>query len=139
MSVATLLEQTRSPWFWLAVAFVCATTVVAYQLLYAALSKIPGPRITAITQLWLMYHEFKGDRTVQIDKLHSIYGPVVRVSPREVSFNNHEALKEIYGVKSDFSKDEFYDLFVYYNERNTFTSLAKADVRLDSGLSEPRR
>ncbi|KAK5239073.1 hypothetical protein LTR40_014891, partial [Exophiala xenobiotica] len=72
-----------------------------------------------------MYHEFKGDRTVVIDQLHSRYGPVVRVSPDEVSFNNYEGLREIYGIKSTFSKSSFYDLFVYYNTRNTFTSLDK--------------
>ena len=83
-----------------------------------------------------MYHEFKGDRTVQIDKLHQQYGPVVRISPSEVSFNNHESLKEIYGIKSTFSKRSFYDLFVYYNERNTFTSLDKPNVRcLSQSLS----
>jgi hypothetical protein len=81
-----------------------------------------------VTQLWIMYHEFKGDRTVQIDKLHSRYGPVVRISPDEVSFNNHEGLREIYGIKSTFSKSSFYDLFVYYNTRNTFTSLDKPNV-----------
>ena len=77
----------------------------------------------------MMYHEFKGDRTVLVDKLHSRYGPVVRLSPDEVSFNNYEGLKEIYGIKSTFSKSSFYDLFVYYNKRNTFTSLDKPSVR----------
>lgn len=102
--------------------------VLIYGLFFAPLSEIPGPRLTAVTRLWLMYHEFKGDRTIQIDTLHSRYGPVVRVSPDEVSFNNHEGLKEIYGIKSTFSKSTFYDLFVYYNERNTFTSLEKPRV-----------
>ena len=103
--------------------------VLIYRLFFAPLSKIPGPKLTAATSLWVMYHEFKGDRTVEIDRLHSKYGPVVRVSPTEVSFNNYDGLREIYGIKSTFSKSSFYDLFVYYNERNTFTSLDKANVR----------
>jgi hypothetical protein len=115
------------------VALVCAVvslaTVLIYRIFFASLSKLPGPKITAVTQLWMMYHEFKGDRTIQIDKLHSRYGPVVRVSPVEVSFNNYESLREIYGIKSTFSKSSFYDLFVYYNTRNTFTSLDKTNVR----------
>lgn len=76
-----------------------------------------------------MYHEFKGDRTITIHRLHEQYGPVVRISPNEVSFNNQDALKEIYGIKSEYSKGDFYELFVYYNERNTFTSLGKSEVR----------
>lgn len=114
------------------VALICAalslTTLLIHQLFFAPLSKIPGPKLTAITQLWIIYHEFKGDRTIQIDNLHSRYGPVVRVSPVEVSFNNYESLREIYGIKSTFAKSSFYDLFVYYNTRNTFTSLDKPNV-----------
>ncbi|KAJ9504293.1 hypothetical protein LTR99_005777 [Exophiala xenobiotica] len=125
MAMATVFLGTRP----IVLALLCAVTslaaVVLYRLFFAPLSKFPGPKITAVTQLWMMYHEFKGDRTVVIDQLHSRYGPVVRVSPDEVSFNNYEGLREIYGIKSTFSKSSFYDLFVYYNTRNTFTSLDK--------------
>jgi hypothetical protein len=105
-----------------------AAVFVLYRLFFAPLSRLPGPRLTALTKLWIMYHEFKGGRTALIDELHQRYGPIVRISPDEVSFNNHEALKEIYGIKSDFSKSDFYDMFIYYNERNTFTSLSKTEV-----------
>jgi hypothetical protein len=101
---------------------------VAYRLLFSPLAKIPGPWITSLTSLWLMYHEFLGDRTEILDALHSKYGDIVRVSPTEVSFNNAEALKDIYGIKSGYSKSHFYDMFVYYDERNTFTSLDKPNV-----------
>lgn len=110
------------------IAFLLAAAFPIYRLFFAPLSHIPGPKITALTCLWVIYHEFKGDRTLQLDRLHQQYGPVVRVSPGEVSFNCYEALKEIYGVQSKFSKSSFYDMFVYYNERNTFTSLDKAAV-----------
>jgi hypothetical protein len=76
-----------------------------------------------------MYHEFRGQRTVVLDELHAKYGPVVRVAPDEVSFNNVEALHEIYGIRSSFGKSDFYDMFVYYDERNTFTSTSKSEVR----------
>ena len=129
MAIATLIVGVRPIPVALLLAVTCLAAVLIYRLFFAPLSKIPGPKLTAVTQLWVMYHEFKGDRTVQIDELHSRYGPVVRVSPDEVSFNNYEGLREIYGIKSTFSKSSFYDLFVYYNERNTFTSLDKPNVR----------
>lgn len=100
-----------------------------YRLFFAPLAKVPGPWITALTSLYVMYHEFKGDRTVVLDGLHASYGPVVRVSPTEVSFNSAESLKEIYGIKSNYSKNRFYDMFIYYSERNTFTSLERSQVR----------
>lgn len=129
MATATFLVSVRPVLVAVILAVTYLAAVLTYRLFFAPISKIPGPKLTAVTQLWLMYHEFRGDRTVQIDNLHSRYGPVVRVSPSEVSFNNYEGLKEIYGIKSTFSKSSFYDLFIYYNERNTFTSLDKPNVR----------
>lgn len=105
----------------------CVVAAV-YRLYFAPLSRIPGPWITAITSWWLIFHEFKGDRTVTLDALHKQYGPVVRISPSEVSFNSRSALKEIYGIGSTYSKSPFYDMFVYYDQRNTFTSVHKQDV-----------
>lgn len=100
-----------------------------YRLLFAPLAKLPGPWYTSVSRLWIMYHEFHGDRTVTIDRLHAKYGSVVRLAPDELSFNDVESVRDIYGIKSDLGKSNFYDLFVYYNERNTFTSLTKAEVR----------
>jgi hypothetical protein len=129
MAIATFIVGVRPVLIAALLAITYLAGVLIYRLFFSPLSKIPGPKLTAVTQLWLMYHEFKGDRTVQIDKLHSQYGPVVRVSPSEVSFNNHESLRDIYGIKSTFPKSSFYNLFIYYNERNTFTSLDKPNVR----------
>ena len=103
---------------------------VVYRLFFSPLSRIPGPWHTAVTALWLMYHEFKGDRTVSLDGLHRKYGPIVRISPTEVSFNSRKALKEIYGVGSSYYKSPFYDMYIYYNHRNTFTSVHKQEVSI---------
>lgn len=103
---------------------------LAYRIFFSPLARLPGPKVTALSGLWLMYHDFKGDRTVTLDKLHDKYGPTVRISPTEVSFNSYGALKEIYGMRSEFSKSSFYDMFVYYDERNTFTSLDRNNVSL---------
>jgi hypothetical protein len=97
------------------------------RLVISPLAKIPGPKIAALTQWWMIYHEFNGDRTVTIHKLHEKYGPVVRVSPTEVSFTNPEGVKDIYGAGSQFPKSHFYDLFMYYGERNMFTTLTKKE------------
>ena len=99
-----------------------------HRLFLSPLSKLPGPSITAVTQICLMYHEFRGDRTIWVDSLHTRYGPIVRLSPTEASFNSQEALRDIYGAGSAYGKSEFYDMFIYYGERNTFTSLSKPAV-----------
>lgn len=95
------------------------------RLFLSPLSKVPGPKIAALTKWWIIYHEFNGDRTTTIHTLHQKYGSVVRVSPNEVSFTSPEGVKAIYGAGSTFPKSHFYDLFQYYGERNMFTTLTK--------------
>jgi hypothetical protein len=91
------------------------------------LAKIPGPKLAALTQWWIIYHEFNGDRTITIHTLHQKHGSVVRISPTEVSFTSPEGVREIYGAGSTFPKSHFYDLFMYFVERNMFTALTKKE------------
>ena len=42
---------------------------------------VPGPFITRFTNLWNVYHVFRGDYEVTANELHSKYGPIVRVQP----------------------------------------------------------
>ena len=111
--------------FGIAVAGACGLAIE--RLILSPLAKIPGPKLAALTQWWIIYHEFNGDRTVTIHTLHQKYGPVVRISPTEVSFTSPEGVREIYGAGSTFPKSHFYDLFMYYGERNMFTTLTKKE------------
>jgi hypothetical protein len=110
-----------------AIAIAGVVGLAIERLIVSPLAKIPGPKLAALTHWWIIYHEFNGDRTVTIHKLHEKYGPVVRVSPTEVSFTNPEGVKDIYGAGSTFPKSHFYDLFMYYGERNMFTTLTKKE------------
>jgi Cytochrome P450 len=109
----------------IAVAGACGLAIE--RLVLSPLAKIPGPKLAALTQWWIISHEFNGDRTVTIHTLHQRYGPVVRISPTEVSFTSPEGVREIYGAGSTFPKSHFYDLFMYYGERNMFTTLTKRE------------
>lgn len=73
---------------------------------------VPGPWYTKLTSLWIKYQEFTANRRESIHHLHKVYGPVVRLSPKEVSFASLEAIKEIYASGgSGYDKTEHYDLF----------------------------
>ncbi|CEJ91335.1 hypothetical protein VHEMI07054 [[Torrubiella] hemipterigena] len=75
-----------------------------------------------------MYKEFSGHRRVYIHELHKEFGPVVRLGPNEVSFTSVEALREIYqSGGSGYDKTEFYDLFIQYGIRATFSTLEKQE------------
>lgn len=92
--------------------FVLVRALRAYQ------TKVPGPWYNHFTTLVLKYHEFSKHRRLWVHELHQKYGPVVRLSPSEVSFNNLEGMKEIYqSGGSGYDKTEFYDLFMQYNYR----------------------
>lgn len=53
---------------------------------FGPLSKIPGPKLWAISRLPRMYMEWQGEEAAGVDVLHKKYGPVVRLAPNEVSF-----------------------------------------------------
>lgn len=80
--------------------------------------KLPGPLLSNFTSLALKWHELNANRTMYIHALHQQYGPVVRISPNEVSFTSPAALKEIYGSGgSGYDKSDFYNLFQVYGRR----------------------
>ncbi|SPO02789.1 related to benzoate 4-monooxygenase cytochrome P450 [Cephalotrichum gorgonifer] len=116
-----------SPLFLLA----AATLILAAGLircLTSPLAKIPGPRVSLFTSLVLKWNELRANRRGYIHALHVRYGPVVRVSPHEVSFTSALAVKEIYcSGGSGYDKTEFYDLFRVYGRRTMFTTLNKSD------------
>jgi hypothetical protein len=96
-------------------AWLLYTSVIAVQ---SYRTRVPGPWYTNWTTLVLKYHEFTHRRRTWIHSLHQQYGPVVRLAPNEVSFNNLDGMKEIYqSGGSGYDKTEFYDLFKQYGLR----------------------
>ena len=85
------------------------------------LSKIPGPKLYALTRWRLAWDEWQGKRTQRIHQIHQQYGTVIRIAPKEVHFNSASALKTIYGAGSGFEKNNFYRMFDVYGRQNIFT------------------
>lgn len=107
----------------------CSAGVLAALLLwhycylpfFSPLARIPGPFTYALTAWRLAYEGYKGDRSRTLQKLHSKYGPVVRVGPDEVSFSSTSALRAIYGAGSGFERTGFYRMFEIYGRPNMFS------------------
>ncbi|KAH7066183.1 cytochrome P450 [Paraphoma chrysanthemicola] len=94
--------------------------LILAPLLFGPLSRLPGPKIYALTK-WRLARDDWGQRTRSIHNLHKQYGPVVRVGPNEVHFNSVTALRTIYGAGSGFERTAFYSMFDVYGKKNLFT------------------
>ncbi|KHN98445.1 Cytochrome P450 [Metarhizium album ARSEF 1941] len=110
----------------LAVVFALAAILLFEYLLLrplfsSPLSRVPGPKLYALTRWRLAYEDWKGTRTRTIHLLHQKYGPVVRVGPDELSFSSSTALRTIYGAGSQFGRTCFYRMFDVYGQQNLFS------------------
>ncbi|PBP26623.1 hypothetical protein BUE80_DR002413 [Diplocarpon rosae] len=75
------------------------TITSLHRLLFHPFSSIPGPVSNAISELPATLALVSGNQHVYYRALHEKYGPVVRVSPDEVSFVSVAARDEIYGFR----------------------------------------
>ncbi|KAL7622100.1 hypothetical protein AAE478_007602 [Parahypoxylon ruwenzoriense] len=85
-----------------------AIYIVVYRLFFHPLAKIPGLKLATLTSLWYVYHVRQGRMSVFNRDLHKKYGPVVRISPNEVSFDSKEAFRAIYTGRDFIEKGDFY-------------------------------
>ena len=71
---------------------------VLYNRIFHSLSKVPGPTLASISQIWRNIRYFRGTWHDDVVSLHEAYGKVVRIAPNEVSFVDSTALKSLYGM-----------------------------------------
>ncbi|KAF5861296.1 hypothetical protein ETB97_000412 [Aspergillus alliaceus] len=69
-----------------------------YRLYFHPLSHIPGPKLAAITDGYEFYHNIiRGGLFIwELERLHEVYGPIIRINPREVHIKDPEYYDEIY-------------------------------------------
>ena len=72
------------------------------------LAKFPGPFLASISRTWIMRTSLQGAMEHVQRDLHAKHGPMVRLAPNELSCSDPEAIKIIYGIKSGFTKTDFY-------------------------------
>ncbi|KAI9154647.1 Cytochrome P461 monooxygenase [Paramyrothecium foliicola] len=67
-----------------------------YLTYFHPASKFPGPRLAAVSNLWLSYHRFMGRHPWAIEKALEHYGDIVRIAPNEIVFITPQAESDIY-------------------------------------------
>lgn len=83
------------------IAIIIVTWILAtclYRLTLHPLSRVPGPWLASLSNIWYAYHVRNGLVAQLATTLHHKYGPVVRVGPNEVWFNSKTAFKVIYSM-----------------------------------------
>ncbi|KAF2275234.1 benzoate 4-monooxygenase cytochrome-like protein P450 [Westerdykella ornata] len=104
-----------------------------YRLTLHPLARYPGPRLAALTDIYLAYHAYRGDRHLCYHAAHQKYGPVVRIGPNSLSFNTSSALKTIYMPRANVRKADFYTAFPAnkhtYNVHSSIDKMAHARKR----------
>ncbi|KAF9878697.1 hypothetical protein CkaCkLH20_03597 [Colletotrichum karsti] len=91
----------------------CAATILAVihlvnNYLSTGVTKIPGPFLAGLSNLFRAYNVGKGDNQVSLVALHDKYGDNVRLGPRVVSIRNPADVSKVYSVKNGFPKSSFY-------------------------------
>jgi cytochrome P450 len=72
---------------------------ILYNVYLHPLSKYPGPFWSAATHIPRVRVLLSGQLSYHVLELHEKYGDVVRIGPNELSYNNANAWKDIYGFK----------------------------------------
>lgn len=84
-----------------------------YNMYFHPLSRIPGPRLAAITRWWSFYYEIQHafpDKCREISEQY--HTDIIRVAPNRVVIHDASQYDIIYGSGSKFMKDpEFYHAF----------------------------
>ncbi|KAG6358365.1 hypothetical protein INS49_014249 [Diaporthe citri] len=70
-----------------------------HRCLWHPLRAVPGPWANSVSELPAALALVTGNQHLYYKSLHDKYGPVVRVSPNELSFVRPEAREEIYGLR----------------------------------------
>lgn len=69
------------------------TCQVIYNLYFHPLSKYPGPKLAAVTNIWWAYASITGRYPWIIEDALKQYGDVVRIAPNELVFITPQAAK----------------------------------------------
>lgn len=82
--------------------------IALYRATLHPLARIPGPRLAALSNIWLARRVRDGMMFEIGKEIHKTYGPIVRVGPNEVWLDSKEAFTAIYGAGNGVEKSDFY-------------------------------
>ncbi|KAL4957551.1 benzoate 4-monooxygenase cytochrome P450 [Aspergillus filifer] len=116
-----------------AVVYICISTllvtcfIITNLLSYRRLSHIPGPSLNKLTPILLTIVDILLRRRSKIRQWHAQYGPIIAISPKEVSVATLTATREVYGTSNRLEKSAYFRHFEGYGERSVFAAPSVAE------------
>ncbi|KAF9634835.1 benzoate 4-monooxygenase cytochrome p450 [Lasiodiplodia theobromae] len=80
-----------------------------YNAFIHPLAGIPGPRLAAISRLWLFRADLSGHAHTTIQRWHDAHGPLIRIAPNELSIRSLDAYtRSLYCQNTRFTKAPYF-------------------------------
>ncbi|KIK66040.1 hypothetical protein GYMLUDRAFT_239693 [Collybiopsis luxurians FD-317 M1] len=114
--------------------------LATYRLFFHPLHKYPGSIFAALTDWYEAYHNIVkcGGLVAEIDRLHKIHGPVIRIGPNKLHFNDRRAYHDIYTYGSTLFKDRnYYHGILAHCPEGTITTCDPQEAKRRRGLLGP--
>ncbi|KAF9063811.1 cytochrome P450 [Rhodocollybia butyracea] len=111
-----------------------------YRLFFHPLCNHPGPILAALTHWYEAYHNIvkRGGLLVEIERLHKLHGPVIRIGPNTLHFNDRQAYHDIYTYGSTLVKDrEFYSAVGVHAPQGSLLMCDPEVAKQRRGLLQP--
>ncbi|KAE8380452.1 cytochrome P450 [Aspergillus bertholletiae] len=98
------------PLIWIGLTAAVSYLIVRsiYRLYFHPLRSFPGPKLAALTHAYEFYYDgVKGGQFIwEIQRMHEIYGPIVRINPRELHIKDPYYFDTIFTSRKQ-AKDPF--------------------------------
>ncbi|KIK54994.1 hypothetical protein GYMLUDRAFT_249015 [Collybiopsis luxurians FD-317 M1] len=110
--------------FLISLAFCYFAGIALYRLFFHPLHKFPGPVLAAITDWYEVYYNLVlgGEFVAEIERLHKLHGPVIRVGPNTLHFNDRRAYHDIYSNGTTLIKEpQFYRAIMPHAPESSFS------------------
>ncbi|ORY70987.1 BcABA1, cytochrome P450 monooxygenase [Pseudomassariella vexata] len=105
---STPLDLTPGAWCLLALSIYTIYFLISTIFSWHRLRHIPGPPLASLSYLWLMRTATSGAQYWLYRDLPSVYGPLIRVGPNELSSSDPEVIKRINGARNGYQRDPWY-------------------------------
>ncbi|KAH8651354.1 putative cytochrome P450 [Xylariales sp. PMI_506] len=111
------------------VVFIYAIGIFIYNLYFHPLARFPGPIIWRATRLAYVIRMNQGNLAFDLLGLHAKYGSIVRIAPNELSFQEPQAWKDIYGhrVGAAHGAEEMDKYHTFYRTKGEVLSISSGD------------